>query len=671
VPGATITNTTTGAECLVSAVTSETELTCAPAGEWHATDAYAVGGVSELHAGMAVSLDLGDAGNSPVGDDDSVLISDATPILPDLDTFLAGEAECGNIDAGNSDQVVDDGNTGDDSTPLAGIACGRFSLALVSGDATAYLGEVGLDLDGDGLAVWVPNDLGQRIADAALNPAFLLNALPEILGEIEEGLDDAADSGVPAALADPLHAGADWDVTLGIGVSKELGPYVKLVDGDEIGLHAFVSLAPPPGGCPQVDNWPTDASDPLNQANWSTERCLKARLAFLSLVADDSETDPSLIDANVGLDFTSTGADPERLTLGDILAGRMDADFGADGSVNLNLRFRTGIEGQLADMPSLVGTIHFGVEVSTANGIGDPTFEFGNLYLDLGSFIEKFIDPIASEIRKITGPLQPIIDVITAPIPVVSDLAVLAGGEPVTMITILEAATGADLSLIKAVAAFITFVNNLPADNAAMIPLGALIGDEREPGAFVVNTDAAKDTVSPQDAGKLIDQNPATYQGGSGFTSDIAGSTGLPAGNEAQGRPSTFGVPGLSFPFLEDASQLFGLLVGRDAVLVRWDAGTMRASAGLSYDFGPIMVGPVPITITIGGEIGIEGRFAIGYDTSGIRKVLAGGSGVYLFDGIFIDDLDADGVDVPEIRFFGRVFAGAKVDLVIISAASS
>ena len=93
----------------------------------------------------------------------------------------------------------------------------------------------------------------------------------------------------------------------------------------------------------------------------------------------------------------------------------------------------------------------------------------------------------------------------------------------------------------------------------------------------------------------------------------------------------------------------------------------MKASAGISYDFGPIMVGPVPITITLGGEIGVEGRFAIGYDTSGIRKLLDGGSGVALFDGIFIDDLDAEGNDVPD-RVRGRVFAGASVDLVIISA---
>ncbi len=80
------------------------------------------------------------------------------------------------------------------------------------------------------------------------------------------------------------------------------------------------------------------------------------------------------------------------------------------------------------------------------------------------------------------------------------------------------------------------------------------------------------------------------------------------------------------------------------------------------------MVGPVPITISIGGEIGIRGRFAIGYDTVGIRKLIDGGNAAALLDGIFIDDLDAQGNDVNELEFFGRVWAGASVDLVIISA---
>ena len=195
-------------------------------------------------------------------------------------------------------------------------------------------------------------------------------------------------------------------------------------------------------------------------------------------------------------------------------------------------------------------------------------------------------------------------------------------------------------------------------------------GRLRQParGSFSVDTAKASQPTTPENRGSYIAPGA---NGGGGFVKDIAGDSGgdLPApGTDGDGRPTTFGVPGLSFPFLDDASQIFGLLVGKDAVLIRWDAGTMEASAGLSWDFGPIMVGPVPITISIGGEIGIRGRFAIGYDTVGIRKLIDGGNAAALLDGIFIDDLDAQGNDVNELEFFGRVWAGASVDLVIISA---
>ena len=94
----------------------------------------------------------------------------------------------------------------------------------------------------------------------------------------------------------------------------------------------------------------------------------------------------------------------------------------------------------------------------------------------------------------------------------------------------------------------------------------------------------------------------------------------------------------------------------------------MKASAGFSYNFPPIMVGPVPITIGVGGSVTVKGRFAVGYDTSGLRKVLSGGSGTYLFDGIFVDDLDINGVDVPEVSFIGEVYTQAAVTVVIASA---
>ena len=40
---------------------------------------------------------------------------------------------------------------------------------------------------------------------------------------------------------------------------------------------------------------------------------------------------------------------------------------------------------------------------------------------------------------------------------------------------------------------------------------------------------------------------------------------------------------------------------------------------------------------------------------------------MHLLDGIFIDDLDASGTDVPEIQFIGTVYAEGAASIAIIS----
>ena len=133
--------------------------------------------------------------------------------------------------------------------------------------------------------------------------------------------------------------------------------------------------------------------------------------------------------------------------------------------------------------------------------------------------------PITKEIKKITGPLQPIVDVITAPIPVVSDLAELVGSPPITMISLARRRRPAPTSsLIKALAAFITFVNAIP-DGAGLapIPLGGR-PDIRRCASGRCRSRSTRPrrgtSVSPTEAGSLIKQD-ATFKGGTGFTADV------------------------------------------------------------------------------------------------------------------------------------------------------
>ena len=780
--GMVVTETTTGETCVITARTDDDTVQCAT--DWEEGDAFQLGGRNDLSAGLGLELQLKDTspGGGIVGDDDFVTFSDAGVEVTDPGEILDG-GECGPIDEATMSQIAGSTFTAGERS-LGGFACAQLSLSAELG-TQVYLGELDVELvvGADPVRAWVPTDLGAKLGAAALDPAFLLRLLPDLLEAIEDGMRDAADSGLPSAVGDPLRTGAagieatrllidgyietfadalaglapggtlegaiadelagllgldagdiavvalcggatecadgdplsaitdiratftfgdmveattgvnlgldglplnveggvtafaEWGVTLGIGVSRDDGPYIAL-DGaaPEFLVSAGVNLAAGATGC----------DGPINGLDYTTDRCISARLGFLDVEALDSTTNPTSIGARLGLDVAGGSAD--RLTLADMVNGTIDLTPVVAAGINLDVHLRTGVAATGPDLPSITGTFLLQWQVGTyaatladstlvpiadVTGVPSPTISFDNLHLDLGDVLDEFIKPITNEIKKITGPLQPIVDVITAPIPVVSDLAELVGEDPITMLSVLEGATGADLSLIKALAAFIGFVNSVP-DDSGLIPLGALIGgtSDRAVGAFEVDPAKAAGTLAPSEAGSLIKQD-SSFKGGTGFTNDV-GEAGDGSLNTKQSpdpdRPSTFGVPGLSFPFLEDASQVFGVLVGRDATLIRWDAGTLKASAGISYDFGPIMVGPIPITITLGGEIGIEGRFAIGYDTSGIRKLLDGGSGVALFDGIFIDDLDAQGNDVPEIVFKGRVFAGASVDLVIVSA---
>ncbi len=753
---------------------------------WNPDDGFnvLVGGELKGQLGLEVELTPGP-------------ISTTTPTF--AITGLHPDNDCGPLPAGDS--IPGTPPTGDP------FACARLGLAIGSGAAVRYLGEIGIDvIDTDAAAAGfapdfaavVPADFLDTLAATILDPAFLLQALPGLLRDIVAQLRELAD-GIPEAVGDALRsaaeglegiadavgevldltggdltsiegirtavtnalsallgdflpqtlapsisvlltcdgvendcdpathgpgdvddiavvltledtieatapinlgleglplsvqggvtAGAQWSLSAGVGLSREDGPYLA---NPTASLTAFVRPAANPaadcvGVLPQSNgsyaNWAAD--DPATPAV-EEERCLKLRLGFLDVEAIDARPDGqrTTIEAAATLGLSDTTNDDGRITFNELTEGNVEVDASIGGALRINLALRTGIADTGTDLPSVLGTVFFGFAANQDNFEGaEPEFRFGDLHLDIGTYLARFLQPVIGGINDVIAPFKPIIDVINAPIPVVSDLAAMVGEPPVTMITLLAAATGADLGMVTAILSIIQFVGTmsevvggLDPNASIQLPLGAALdgfapGDfGNQPGAFSVDATKASQPTTPDNRGSYIAPGA---NGGGGFVNDIAGGSGnsLPAPDtDGDGRPTTFGVPGLSFPFLDDASQIFGLLVGKDAVLIRWDAGTMEASAGLSWDFGPIMVGPVPITISIGGEIGIRGRFAIGYDTVGIRKLIDGGNAAGLLDGIFIDDLDAQGNDVNELEFFGRVWAGASVDLVIISA---
>ena len=57
---------------------------------------------------------------------------------------------------------------------------------------------------------------------------------------------------------------------------------------------------------------------------------------------------------------------------------------------------------------------------------------------------------------------MPVVELIQGEVPIISDLSKLVGEGPVTVLDVLEAVSGNDLSLLRSILQFVQFVNTIP-----------------------------------------------------------------------------------------------------------------------------------------------------------------------------------------------------------------
>src|SRR6185369_8180632 len=149
------------------------------------------------------------------------------------------------------------------------------------------------------------------------------------------------------------------------------------------------------------------------------------QLLFLQLDIADNADSPSLFDGHFAVDLMDPNNDG-KLTWAEMTSGStslgeiLHAELGADAEVNLDLAASFG--GSTA-FPRVLAQFHLLWHWDLEHGADDPHISFDNIYLDVGSLISDFLGPILNEIQKVTAPIQPIIDLVQARIPVLSDLA--------------------------------------------------------------------------------------------------------------------------------------------------------------------------------------------------------------------------------------------------------
>ncbi|MCH5377390.1 MAG: hypothetical protein JJ992_25805, partial [Planctomycetes bacterium] len=495
---------------------------------------------------------------------------------------------------------------------------------------------------------------------------------------VDTGADIGLDMGIPGLglqTDGEIQLNVDWEFDLAFGLSGADGFFIFIDDPNELNLSVAVTLP--------------DAS-------------LKGTLGFLEFTAANQDVDGDDNDGNTHLAanfavniVNSTDPMDKRLGLSEL--GRMGFDVLVGAEASAELAMTLGIAGDNGGFPQIQADFfldwHIDGDPNTAGiqmvSLFDPPpdFDFGrsiqdglqvvefrNVSLDVGSYISDVVGPLVRKIQDVTAPVQPIIDIVTTPLPVLSDL-----GLEITLLDIAKQTGAVDARFIDAVetiAEVISVINSIeiPDDGSLLVPFGSFTVFDRSLPAFtglsgfdLGSSDFDLDSFASQALnpngpfGSLIAGLPDGLQDVLGEVSGVAGDilTSLAA---ETGTKKPF-----SFPIIENPSQVFGMLMGNPAVLVAYDMEPLKFNAEFSAFFS--IFGPLGVSINLEANLTID--FAFGYDTQGFtdfadsdyKNPLLLANGLYVSDDPTNPLYDGTGDDPPELTFDGGLWAAAEVNL--------
>jgi Ca2+-binding RTX toxin-like protein len=265
-----------------------------------------------------------------------------------------------------------------------------------------------------------------------------------------------------------------------------------------------------------------------------------------------------------------------------------------------------------------------------------PVLTLNNNRVLLDSFLNHFASGVLGKIRDVTQPVQPVIDVLDAPIPLLSDL----GSSKVTLMDIFgvpEETQDAVNSLSR--------ISNL-ANLAQGLAAGGL------------SMDMGDWSFAPHDP-RVDGPDELT-----GFA------TRPPSSNKPAPLASFLSeaekISGLDFPILTDGKPVVDMLLGRNASLFTYQSGEIEIEEDFNQYF-PVLG---PIGVTMGGIVGFRAEFGFGYDTQGMFDYSASGTNDIglLANGFYAMSLDEQGNPLTGVELYGAFTAGVELNILIASA---
>ncbi|QDV66071.1 Bifunctional hemolysin/adenylate cyclase precursor [Crateriforma conspicua] len=549
--------------------------------------------------------------------------------------------------------MADAFNQGFDDSPQLGD---EVQTALFGVLGPAGLNVVG-DQDNDGNVT--SSDIGIITFDE--NDRAIGFDLELDLGSLTRSLPinlDLGGSGIGMDIAGDVGFSAGLTIDVGVGIDLDAGPFVQFGDGQNLGLEFYAG----------IDDLVADGRfGPLAvQISTIDAGALSASRRQAARIDPNDESTEAINAIRGGFGINFPAGTYTIGNLGDAFDGiQVTTEFVGSVHAHIDTGLNTATEG----LPTIVADLHLNFDAvvgsidDVIDSISSPRIELTNAGLDLGTFVADVIAPILGPVQDFLEPLQPTIETLTQPIPVLSDIL-----GPTTFIDLIGTFGSGGETVARFVDAVIA-VN----DAIVSLPLSA-DGLVLPLGNFTIETDTFGNATPRSNGGAeniddfLEDADNAANDAAEYLRELPRGQSTASAGGSTTVEPGKF-----AFPIFDDPASAIGLLFGNDIDLVKFQAPTLNAEFG--FNIG-IPVFPA-FNITFGGQFNAIIDFAFGYDTAGIRQFAESGRALDLLNGFYLDDYRQVGVDEagnpifeerPELTFAFAVTAGGEIDLAVAKA---
>lgn len=348
------------------------------------------------------------------------------------------------------------------------------------------------------------------------------------------------------------------------------------------------------------------------------------------------------------------------------------------GIANLGLETHTTINGS-SMLPSMqfdlavsLPLFNYGnAEESNDNGM---SISFNNVALDLGSFINKFVTPIVTTANDLIDPIKPLVKALNADTILPGMLGMRgmfeSDGKPgISLLEIARKLSPGNASRIDKAIKFadhITkLVNLVDALHKSLSSEESLLefGDFSLSDLRAASDDPANSASRPRSS--------TTRSDGTAPTRANLPSTSSAEIDRQAGKSSKFrnkynalkSLDGFNINLFEPATVL-SLITGESNVtLVTYDIPDFEFDFSLKRKFS--IWGPIAGLLE--GGFNVKTDLSIGFDTSGIdewsKADFAANKSYLVFDGLYLDDWNAAGVDKDEMTVKAFIGAGVGLDI--------